>query len=97
MRGSRFCIWWKAGLSQWTEKESILDPSWRRNIKAKNCLCVIGWKKIVLENVVFFQQISKKLVFPFALVNLGPEEGKVDLKGKRLRAAPVSTKYLLWV
>ncbi len=35
--------------------------------------------------------------FPFALVNLGPEEGKVDLQGKRLRAGPVSTKHLLWV
>jgi hypothetical protein len=44
---------------------------------------------------VFSTNFQEAIGFPFALVNLGPDEGKFDLKGRRLRAAPVSTKYLL--
>ena len=71
-----------------------------KEIKAKDCLCDICLKKVMFEmNLpkcnVFSTNFQEAIGFPFALVNLGPDEGKFDLKGRRLRAAPVSTKYLL--
>jgi hypothetical protein len=36
----------------------------------------------LLKCNVFTTNFQETVGFPFALVNLGPEEGKIDLKGK---------------
>jgi hypothetical protein len=74
------------------DKKSIPRIGW------ETADCKKLWTKVWLPNLSFLKtKFHEGMEAPLALTSFGPEGCWEEEKGRRLMAAPVSTKYEIWV